>query len=563
MVRDADELHDALLTLVAVPPQSEWMVWFGALVRQRRAGVLTVGATTLWVPTERLSLVRCVYAGATVVPDLPGVPQAPVVGPEAAATELVRGWLESTGPTRAGALAARLAVPRALVDTALAHLEGEGQILRGHFTAADAEAATDEASDGGHEWCNRRVLSRIHRLTLGHLRRDIEPVSSADFVRFLHRWQHLAPGTALHGADGLLQVLKQLQGYEMSGAAIERDVLARRVANYDPEMLDRLCLSGEVMWGRLSPHPAFESPTAISADAGATSQVRPKRVRPTRTAPVAVFLREDADWLLRCAGRVEADREAVALSHPARDVRAALTSRGASFLAELVQATGRLTSEVEDGLWELVAAGVVSADGFDNLRALVDPKRRRGEGRGRSTRPRHAAGRWALLASAPPRVLEPRDAVTGSATDATVPPASDRLRETAVSKFAAQLLARWGVVFRDLVARETLAPTWRELLGALRRMEARGEIRGGRFVAGFVGEQFARPEAVDLLRHVRRDEAAHASVVVPASDPLNLMGIVLPGPRVSPLSGGLVDVLPARDARGVGPQASRLVAHSA
>ena len=556
VVRDPDELHDALLTLVAVPPTTAWTVWFGALVRQRRAGTLTVGATTLWVPTERLSLVRCLYRDATVEPDLPDVPQGPVAGPEAAATELLRGWLESTGPDRADALAARLAIPRALVDSALAHLEGEGQVLRGHFTAG----AVDEPVGDG-EWCNRRVLARIHRLTLGQLRRDIEPVSSADFVRFLHRWQHRAAGTRLHGADGLLQVLKQLQGYEMSGAALERGVLARRVANYDPEMLDRLCLSGEVMWGRLSPHPAFESPTAMSADTGAKRGARPKRVRPTRTAPVAVFLREDADWLLTCAGRVDAERQPFALSHPAREVRDALTHRGASFLPELVRTTGRLTSEVEDGLWELVAAGVVSADGFDNLRALVDPKRRRGEGRGRSSRPRHAAGRWALLAPAGSPLLEPPGAVTVS--DANSPAVPDQVRDAAVAKFAAQLLTRWGVVFRDLVARETLAPTWRELLGALRRMEARGEIRGGRFVAGFVGEQFARPEAVDLLRVVRRDEGACASVVVAAADPLNLTGIVLPGPRVSALSGGLVEVLPAREAAGAVSPTAHLTAHSA
>jgi ATP-dependent Lhr-like helicase len=554
VVRDTDELHDALLTLVAVPPVSEWAAWFAGLVSGRRAGTLTVGTTTLWVATERLALIQCLYEGATVEPDLPMLPHLSPPTREVAAAELLRGWLESIGPERAAALAARLALPRVLVDSALAQLEGEGQVLRGQFT----RGGVDPATAGESEWCNRRVLARIHRLTLGRLRREIEPVSSADFVRFLYRWQHLAPGTALHGADGLLQVLKQLQGYEMSGAALEREVLARRVANYDPEMLDQLCFSGEVMWGRLSPHPAFESPVAMPADSGAKSGARPKRVRPTRTAPVTVFLREDADWLLTCAGRVEADRQPFALSHPAREVLAALTSHGASFLAELVRATGRLTSEVEDGLWELVAAGLVSADGFDNLRALVDPKRRRGEGRGRSSRPRHAAGRWALLdpvASGRPETSV--DAVsleaTGSAASRTPVPVrddqmrDDQMRDAAVARFAAQLLSRWGVLFRDLVARETLAPSWRELLGALRRMEARGEIRGGRFVAGFVGEQFARPEAVDLLRRVRRDESAHAPLAVPAADPLNLTGIVLPGPRVSALSGDLVALLPSRE----------------
>ena len=560
VVRDPDELHDALLTLVALPPVPDWTVWLDALAASRRAGVLRAGESRLWVPTERLGLVRCLYPGAVVEPRLPDVGPSGPADRETAATELLRGWLESTGPVTASAMAGRLALPPPLVDAALARLEGEGQVLRGRFTGA----ATGDASGTEVEWCNRRVLARIHRLTIGSLRREIEPVSTADFVRFLHRWQHLAPGTQMHGADGLLQVLRQLQGCEISGAALEREVVARRVASYDPELLDRLCLSGEVMWGRLSPHPAFESPASIRsaradsgrpAPPGARPQppgaqprppgtgrgkpgARPARVRPTRVAPITLFLRDDADWLLAAAGRGRAGADDAALSHPAREVRDVLSSRGASFLPELVRATGRLPSEVEDGLWELVAAGLVSADGYDNLRALVDPKRRRGEGRGRAARPRHAAGRWALLDTG-----DPGPAVVGP--DATEADDDARRRhEERVARFAGQLLDRWGVVCRDLAARETLAPPWRDLLRALRRMEARGEIRGGRFVAGVVGEQFARPDAVELLRVVRREDAPPGPVRVSAADPLNLTGVLLPGPRVSALSGGSVDLLP-------------------
>ena len=537
VVRDADELHDALLTLAAVPPVAEWAVWFGSLVAEHRAGELRVGDTRLWVPTERLGLIQCLYPEGTVEPPLPDIDQPRPDGRETAATELLRGWLESTGPDTAGALATRLAMPRGLVDAGLARLEGEGQVLRGRFTPT-----------GAVEWCNRRVLARIHRLTLGRLRREIEPVSSADFVRFVHRWQHLAPGTLLHGTDGLLQVLRQLQGYEISGASLEREVLARRVSRYDPELLDRLCLSGEVMWGRLSPHPAFESPASMTAtprpshpangEAPGATAARPKRVRPTRVAPVTLFLREDADWLLECAGRRDSVRDPLALSHPAREVLDALTTRGASFLAELVRTTGRLASEVEDGLWELVAAGLVSADGFDNLRALVDPKRRRGEGRGRAARPRHTAGRWALLDEIDPS--QPGGETVGDV-------AEQARHDEVAARFASQMLDRWGVVFRDLLARETLAPRWRELLAALRRMEARGEIRGGRFVAGFVGEQFARPDAVELLRVVRKEGPLGQRLAVPAADPLNLTGIVLPGTRVNALSGGSVELLPGSD----------------
>jgi len=374
--------------------------------------------------------------------------------PEACAAEILRGWFEVSGPVRASALAENLSMPRDLVDQALAQLEVEGQILRGKFTG------TEET-----EWCHRRLLARIHRLTIGRLRREIEPVSTAEFYAFLNRWQHLAPGHQLHGVDGTLQIIRQLQGCEFAAAAWESTILPQRVARYKSEYLDQLCLAGEVSWGRLSPHPAFER-----------DEEEHRRVRPTRVAPLAIFLRDDAPWLL--ATPQPSPRES--LSHPAREVLAALESRGASFFADLTRATGRLASEAEDALWELVAAGLVTADGFENLRALLDPKRRRGEGRGRSARPRHAPGRWALLrhTEAPP--------------------------DGHAEAFARQLLHRWGVLFRDIAAREPLAPGWRDLLVVLRRMESRGEIRGGRFLAAFIGEQFALPEALDLLRAIRR-----------------------------------------------------------
>jgi ATP-dependent Lhr-like helicase len=380
------------------------------------------------------------------------------------------------------------------VEVGLARLEAEGQILRGRFSPS---CASDDV-----EWSNRRVLARIHRLTIGRLRREIEPVSTADFIRFVYRWQHLAPGSQLHGLDGALQIIRQLQGYEISAAAWESQILPRRIARYTPDLLDQLCLSGEVTWGRLSPHPAFD-------------REDPGRVRPTRVAPIAIFLREDAGWLLPADG----DGIHESLSHAGREVLDVLRQRGACFFADLTRATGRLSSEVEDGLWELVAAGRVTADGFENLRSLVDPKRRRGEGKGRTARPRHAAGRWALLR-----------------TGAEQPSASNEA-------FANQLLLRWGVVFRDLLARETLAPAWRDLLTVLRRLEARGEIRGGRFIAGLVGEQFARPEAIDLLRSIRRSQDRPEQIAVSAADPLNLAGIILPGPRVSALSGDTVELV--------------------
>ncbi|HEX5000420.1 MAG TPA: helicase-related protein, partial [Terriglobia bacterium] len=479
VVRDAEELHDALLTLITLPPATEWRMFYDELEAQRRVATLVFNGKPLWVAAERIDAAREAYGP----------------GP---ATPVIRGWLESTGPATAMELRETLALSSEAVDGALAALEAEGQILRGRYRYREGEI----------EWCDRRLLARIHRMTLGRLRREIDPVTSADFMRFLFSWQHMARGSQLHGVEGTLQIIRQLQGYEISAAAWESDILPKRVARYTPDLLDRLCLSGEVMWGRLSPRSAF------SADADARNT---RRARPTRAAPITIFLREDAPWIIEPNSRGE---EVTSLSHAARDIVEALTGRGASFFRELVQATGRLPSEVEDGVWELAATGWVTADGFDNLRALVDPKRRRGEGREKLSRPRHAAGRWALLDRAGAGVSPP-----------------DRNEA-----FARQLLTRWGVIFRDLVTRESLAPAWRDLLGALRRMEARGEIRGGRFVTGFVGEQFAKPEAIDLMRAARRNETAATPEHVAAADPLNLSGIVMPGPRVSPLAASMVAV---------------------
>jgi ATP-dependent Lhr-like helicase len=464
-VRDADELHDALLSLITLPPVEEWQGFFSELTVAGRASVVERRNKRFWVATERLHLASDVLA-------------------------TVRGWMESLGPVTTASLSGTLALPKDEIEAALLKLESEGQVMRGRFTPSLPE--------GEIEWCNRRVLARIHRLTLGQLRREIEPVTAAQFQRFLFQWQHLNPGSRLHGVDGTLQIVRQLQGYEISAAAWEAEVLSRRVAHYEPEFLDQLCLSGEVMWARLSPHPAFEA-------------AEPRRVRPTRTAPIAIFLRESADWL----AAPDPDAKAPAFSHAAREVLTQIEQRGASFFVDLVRATGRLASEVEDGLWELVAAGLVTADGFENLRSLVDPKRRRGEGRGRLARPRHAAGRWALV----------RHGANFVSSDARA------------LAFADQLLARWGVLFRDLLARESLAPPWRDLLPVLRRKEAQGEIRGGRFVSGFSGEQFARPEALDLLRAIRRSASeADEGPEVANADPLNLAGIILPGPRVSTLA---------------------------
>jgi ATP-dependent Lhr-like helicase len=464
-MRDAEELHEALCGFSLMPPIAGRADDFASLMDANRATVLALDGREFWVPAERLELVRCAYPAATIDPPI-GSPAGRNIpeSPEACAAEILRGWFECSGPLRASELSANLDMPRDLVDQSLAQLEAEGQILRGQFTARGGEL----------EWCHRRLLARIHRLTIGRLRREIEPVTTAEFEAFLRRWQHLEPGTQLHGVDGTLQIIKQMQGCEFAASAWESEILPARIARYSPEYLDDLCLSGEVTWGRLSPHPAFDREP---------EENRGRRVRPTRVAPLAIFLREDSPWLLATPQPSPTD----SLSHPAREILSAIEMHGASFFSDLTRATGRLASEVEDGLWELVAAGLVTADGFENLRALLDPKRRAGHGNARGKRPRHAPGRWALLRH------------TGAPPDGNA------------EAFARQLLQRWGVVFRDAAHRESIAPPWRDLLVTLRRMEARGEIRGGRFVDAYLGEQFALPEALDLLRAVRRKTAILAT----------------------------------------------------
>jgi ATP-dependent Lhr-like helicase len=496
VVRDADELHDALATLVVLPPVPEWSAWFDELVARRR-GCVTLSPSTalrtgsvegrhnMWTCAERLDFARIAYPDATIVPQIASIPSdALPQSREEAFAEILRGWLESSGPTTVAEIAARLNTDEPTIEAALIRLETQGQVLRGRFGA----------SDSGEQWCNRRVLARIHRLTLGRLRREIEPVTAAQYAAFLQRWQHATPASRLHGIDGTLQVIRQLEGYEIPAVAWEAQVLPARIAGYRSEYLDRLCYSGDVMWGRLTPHPALEPRTSTETP----------RVRPTRLAPIALFLRANAEELI-----VRRQREPAGLSHAAREILELIEQLRAPFFAEILRGTKRLASEVEEALWQLVAAGLVTADGFDALRSLSDAKRRLGE-KGLRARPRSSSGRWTQLAATTERI--------------------DR------EGFARRLLARWGVLFRDVIARESLAPPWRELLVPLRRMEARGEIRGGRFVAGFVGEQYALSEAIDALRAARRTAQEPEAIDVGAYDPLNLTGIVLPAASLRSVS---------------------------
>ena len=515
VVRDPDELHDALLTLVWAPEDEmqSWAHFLPPLVETGRASVLSIknqpGGVRGWVATERASSLKVVFPDASWSPTIAESSPRQVPSPDDATLSMIQGWMESIGPTTVVELATRLHLTVGDVHTAMLALESQGQVLRGRFRVGPADRATEG------EWCDRRLLARIHRLTIGTLRREVEPVTAAQFMTFLFQWQHVVPGARLHGEAGLHEIIRQLAGFEAAASSWERHLLSLRVARYDPDWLDRLCLGGSVMWGRLSPHPRLE---------GAIDPARPNRlnrIMPTSVAPISVFPRDDAAWLMVVIeGRNDGGFDGrSALSPVAHDLLKHLHAQGASFFPDLVRGSGHLPAEVEGGLWELTAAGLVTADGFDNLRALMDPRRRRAEGRERVRRPRSAGGRWSLL----------RPVAQGSS------PHAEPGNTASVEQFARQLLRRYGVVFRDLVVRESLNSGWRDLLVQYRRMELRGEIRGGRFVDGFTGEQFALPEALESLRALRRahvEASAGQDLKVSAADPLNLAGIILPGPRV-------------------------------
>jgi len=522
-VRDADELHDVLQTLIAVPridlsngrdatatdaplktavqeSAVAWRKFFDELVEQGRAACAIVRSRGYWVAAERAKSFVQLFPAAYYDRPMSEV-ETQVQSREDSLRVLVTGWLQHAGPVYARVLADLLDLPQPDIENALLRVEASGAVLRGKFT---------DPFSAETEWCDRRLLARIHRLTLGRLRKEIEPVTAAQFMRWLFRWQHVAPGTQLLGERGTLEALRQLQGYEAPANTWEQQILARRVIAYSPGDLDRLCLSGAVGWGRLSPHPAMLS----------DSSERGRRVTPTSIAPIAFFARDDADWVPVQLHQA-ADEGHRALSPGARETFQFLKQNGASFFSDIVRGTRKLKAETETSLWELVAVGLITADGFDNLRALIDPKRRAGQGTGRSSRPRDSVGRWSVLFSG-----------LFSAENAD--------RTVQLEKICWMVLNRYGVVFREMLARESILPRWREVLIALRRLEDRGEIRGGRFVAGFLGEQFALPVAVESLRASRTQPPTGEIVTIPAADPLNLAGIVVPGEKTPAISGRYV-----------------------
>ncbi len=558
-VENADELHDALMQLAfltaeegksgnflgpsepvqvnGLPSERKGSLWEDfaeQLISERRATQLQVcpDGPVLWVAAERLHQLLSIFPQALLLPPISGGLIDREAGPsvevdinvsarrnidfsarrvEDALVEILRGRLEGIGPTTASELAASAGLPVSAVEIALSRLEADGFVLRGHFTSGREEV----------EWCVRNLLARIHRHTLERLRREIEPVSTADFVRFLITWQRVAPDQRVEGAESLAGLLEQLEGFEAPAAAWEAEILPARLVQYEPTWLDNFCLSGRMLWARLSP-------PHLGPQNGKSSG-------PIRSTPIAILQRKSFPIWSELFGSSNSGEAQLSLAAGA--LYDQLVNHGASFFADLVEETGLLRTQVEDGLGELVFLGLVTADSFMGLRALLTPSRKRPPVSGGKRKGLVAgfgmedAGRWSRLHAG-----WDHGEVDSRVNDRPVQRQTSELQDARLAETVGRvLLRRYGVVFRRLADREGLPLPWRELMRVYRRLEARGEIRGGRFVAGFSGEQFALPEAVGTLRSIRRSAHSGSLVSVSAADPLNLVGILTPGSRVPPV----------------------------
>ena len=509
--RNADELHDALVELgfITAEEGAQWQHMFAELNMDKRAAVLTNvdSNARLWVAAERLPQLSVVYPKSTLEP--------PIAAPESvsrnewkfedALVEILRGRLEGLGPITIGTLVSQSGLTKLDIETALLKLESEGFVIRGIFSPGATET----------EWCARRLLARIHSYTLNRLRQEIEPVSSADFVRFMLAWQKLAPDHQMEGPESVRAIIELLEGFEAPAAAWEGELLPSRLLEYDPSWLDALCLSGEVVWARLTP------PLRPAAEDGIE---RPRGGAPVRNTPIALLRRKNFGLWSSVFPSSSLNFKETEFSSTTQVVFEYLTLRGASFFTDIVEGTRLLRSQVEESLAELVANGVVVSDSFAGLRALLTPgsKKTQAASRRKQRQPVYemaSAGRWSILQRAKQETDDRSAWKTFEAESA--------------EEVAWVLLKRYGVVFKRLLEREGMSIPWRVLLRVYHRLEARGEIRGGRFVAGISGEQFALPDAVGMLRAIRRQGAQESLISVSAADPLNVVGIITPGNRIT------------------------------
>ncbi|GID06603.1 DEAD/DEAH box helicase [Pseudomonas sp. 008] len=515
-----DEMHEALMSLACITDAEaranpNWLEWLNTLADSGRASRLQINAKqSLWLPLERLTCLRAIYPQATLFPSLEALPGFDETWePDEAVLEVIRARLSAFGPLSLKAIAEPLGLPALQVTQALAQLEREGYVLRGQFSPDARE----------EEWCERHLLARIHRYTVKRLRREIEPVALQDFMRFLFDWQHLSSMSRGQGSAVLPAIISQFEGYPAAASAWDSDILPARLKDYSASWLDELCRSGKLVWTRL---------TARNKSTGTA----------LRSTPILLLPRSQVGLWSSLTEQTPVNE----LSPKTQKVHAALSQHGALFFDELMHEAHLLRSELEIALQELVGAGLVNADSFAGLRALITPASKRQNrssrrGRGAFVGGMDDAGRWALL----------RRSAVAPVVDK---PVVDKQRPTstpteALEHIAMTLLRRYGVVFWRLLEREAdWLPSWRELLRTFHRLEARGEIRGGRFVSGLAGEQFALPEAIPLLREVRRRPHDGSLIAVCGVDPLNLAGTLLPGAKVPALASNRLvyrDGLPA------------------
>ncbi len=514
LVRNADELHDYLLSRIVLPvPEHEnWQKPFAQLEQEKRASTaITRDGFRFWICAEKLPIVRGLWPELELSTEIE--PPASVQKQwetSDARIEILRGWMEFIGPATADEIAHQLGWTLSQIEATFEALEGEGIVLRGQFRSA-AQLNRQEKTEKPVEWCHRRLLSRIHRLTIEGLRKQIEPVDVSTFMRFLFQYHGLHPGYRREGSPGVLETISQLQGFDLPALCWERDIFPHRVKQYTPALLDELCLNGDVSWGRLYPQP--------KADGKGRAM---KSI--SRNSLIGLFCREDSRWLLPEGERLDAAQ----LSGVAADLLEVLIQQGAMFATDLQQASGLLPTQLPDALGELIARGWITSDGFAGMRRLITPTVSapagyRGFRRGPQKRNISGqAGRWSIW----------RRAARGCENENPIHAEQNR-----IERWAWQLLKRWGVVFRDLIDREQGAPRWYELARFYRKLEARGEIRGGRFIKGVAGEQFALSDVIAQLRKLRSSPPSIEPgkielLMLRAADPLNMVGILDSLPRV-------------------------------
>ncbi len=495
VIRTADELHDALMVLGFLTEHEAdkggWQVFFKELTEQSRATRISITAgETLWITAERLHQFQLLFVDAQINPVIKAISSN--TEDENFLLEIIRSRLEGLGPVTPAQLAAPLGINSAKIEAVLLALEQEGFVVRGHFTQSKS---INNASL--LEWCERRLLARIHRYTLNRLRNEIEPVSIANFMRFLFTWQGL--DEKIQGVEGLAAILQQLEGYSIPAQCWQSDILPARVELFSSSMLEILTLSGRISWLRLS----------------VTAHQDKIKSAPVRLTPIALIQRSNqAQWQRLSPIPIVEEQN---LSGLAEKIVTVLKNQGALFFSDIVRHTRALKTQVENALGELVNWGLVTSDSYAGLQALITPASKRpriGARRGRQAAISgfDNAGRWSLLQ------------VDGD---------SSSINDKDLEFMAMVLLERYGVVFKKVLQRESKLPLWRDLLRVYWRLEARGEIRGGRFVESVSGEQFALPAAIGTLKKVRDNKNSGELITLSSADPLNLVGILLPGEKVA------------------------------